>query len=90
MDRIDNIEKQVIAHSKILKKLVSENLALRAFAHAVFLQKSIDLSHLRDEYVQAWTQAVEQVPPEQVDKHALEELLVELERVLTHRNSEQP
>lgn len=87
MDRLGNIEQQIMAHDKIIKKLASENIALRCFAQAVFEQKSIDLRVLRDDYVHLWTQAVEQIPPEQQDKKMLETLLNELEYVLTRKNS---
>jgi hypothetical protein len=85
MDRLQQLEKAVLAQHESIKKLTSEALSLRAFALAVFEQPGIDLVRLRDDYVELWEQAVEQVPPEMQDKQSLQRLLIELDIVLTRR-----
>ncbi|WAR42940.1 hypothetical protein [Methylomonas rapida] len=76
------LENAVLSQHNTIKKLVSETLALRAFALAVLEQPGINLGLLRDEFVERWEQAVRQVPPEMQDKEQLQKLLIEIEHVL--------
>lgn len=85
MNRLDQLERAVTTQHNTIKKLVSESLSLRAFALAVFEQPNIDLQRLRDDYVQLWDQAVEQVPPAMQDKQTLQILLTELDIALKRR-----
>jgi hypothetical protein len=85
MNRLDQLERAITTQHESIKKLTSEALALRAFALAVFEQPTIDIQRLRDDFVQTWEQAVEQVPPEMQDKQTLQRLLIELDIVLTRR-----
>lgn len=84
-ERLAHLEQKSSEHNRLLKKLVSENVCLRAFAQALIEQRQIDLAVLRDDFVQLWGQAVQQLPPDMQDKTLLQELLTEIENVLTRR-----
>ena len=84
-DRVAGLEQKSGEQNQLLKKLVSENVCLRAFAQALIEQRQIDLAVLRDDFVLLWGQAVQQLPPDMQDKTLLQELLTEIEAVLPRR-----